>query len=123
MSDFLSSIIGAAGPIAREVTVAGQTGTVYFRYLNGDQRLQLTRGKRYNVKSGESPTIEVDLGENEAEKHKLVHFCVVDAAGKQRFKDPASVKALEGHVIDALAAEVNALHKEASGKEETPGES
>lgn len=123
MSDFLSSIIGAAGPISREVTIAGQTGTVYFRLLNGDQRLQLTKGKKYAVKQGETPTIEVDLGENEAEKQKLILFCVVDETGKPRFKDANQVKALEGHVIDALYRAADAVNKEVFGKDETPGES
>lgn len=123
MSNFLSSIIGASGPIAREVKIGGETGTVHFRYLNGEQRLQLTKGKRFNVKGGESPTIEVDLGENEAEKHKLILFCVVDEQGNPAFKDANAVKALHGHVIDALAAAVNELHKEIAGKDETPGES
>lgn len=124
MSDFLSSIIGASGPIARQVTIAGQTGTVYFRQLNGEQRLQLTKGKRFNVRQGESPTIEVDLGENEAEKHKLILFCVCDEAGKSRFKDVAEIRALAGHVIDALSSEAQRVNKDAFGSEDaTPGES
>lgn len=123
MSDFLSTIIGASGPIEREVTIAGKTGPVFLRYLNGEQRLSLTKGKKYSVKKGENPVIDIDLGDNEAEKHKLILFCVCDAAGKPRFKDANEVKALAGHVIDALAAAVQAVNKEAFGEDDSPGES
>jgi len=124
MSDFLTGIIEASGPIARDVTINGQTGPVYFRYLTGEQRLQLTKGKRFSVKKGENPTIEIDLGDNETEKHKLILFCVVTQDGKPRFKDANEVKALAGHVIDALYLVAQAVNKEASGPEdETPGES
>ena len=123
MTDFLSTIIGAAGPVEREVTIAGKSGPVFLRYLNGEQRLQLTKGRKFNVRKGENPIIEVDLGENEAEKHKLILFCVCDAAGKSRFKDANEVKALAGHVIDALADAVQQFNKEAFGEDKSPGES
>lgn len=124
MSDFLSSVIQASGPIERQVTINGQTGPMFFRYLNGQQRLQLTKGKKYHVKQGESPTIEIDLAENEAEKQKLILFCVVDASGKSFFKDLAAVGALPSHVIDAVSKAAEAVNKEAFGSEgETPGES
>lgn len=123
MSDFLSTIIGASGPIERQVTIAGKTGPVFIRYLNGEQRLSLTKGRKFSYKRGENPNIEVDLGENEVEKHKLILFCVVDEAGKPRFKDTNEVKTLHGHVIDALAAAVQAVNKEAFGEDESPGES
>lgn len=124
MTDFLTRMTQqAAAPIARPVTILGETDTVYFRLLTAGQRLALVSGEKFQVKKGDSPVITVDLGENETHKHKMVQFCVCDEKGQPVFKDVASVKALPAPVLEALNEAAQAVNREAFGEADAPGES
>jgi len=123
MSDFLSRMAARGlAPTPREVTILGETDTVYFKQLTAAQRHQLIGSRPITVTKGEAPTVTIDLSESEATKHKLVHFCVVDEAGRPVYKDVNAVRALPAAVVDALAAEAEKVNAEAVGKGEPVGE-
>jgi hypothetical protein len=119
MSDFLTRITAEANkPIGREVTILGETSTVWFRLMTAAQRHSLLAGHTYQVKKGESPTVTVDLGENETERQKLVFFCVASEDGKPFFRNLEAVKALPAPVVDALADAAKAVNREVFGEAE-----
>lgn len=123
MSDFLSRIAAQASkPIAREVTIMGETDTVYFKLLTAAERHQLIGSHPIQVTKGQAPVVTIDLAESEATKHKLVHLCVVDESGKRIYKDVSTARMLPSPLVDALAAVAEKVNQEAMGAG-SPGES
>lgn len=119
MSDFLTRITAEANkPIGRDVTILGETERVYFRLLTAAQRHSLLAGKTFQVKKGENPTITVDLGDNDAEKQKLVHYCVAKEDGSPFFKSLDAVKVLPAAVLEPLAAAAQAVNRDVFGEAE-----
>ena len=125
MNDFLSRLAAKGSkPIARVVTILGETDTVYFRLLTAAERQQLVGGRPIQVRKGEAPTVTIDLGDSESNKQKLVHFCLCDEKGKPAYRDLDTVRQLPSQMIDVLAAEAEKVNEEALGKEgNAPGES
>lgn len=116
-NDFFADIIDTA-PIEREITYRGKTKTVWFRRLEAGERLDLLRGMRYQAansadgkkKGTGSTSFEMDLGEQEERKHKLVAFCVVDERGERVFKNPAEVRKKPDDLVSLLYAEATAVN-------------
>lgn len=111
MSDFLSEVLAADAPVPREVTIAGKTGTVFFKRISAGQRASLLAGQRVQSTAGAAATVEIDLGDNQRTKCALVHASVCTEDGKPFFKTIGDVLKLEDAKVNALhrhAAEVNA---------------
>lgn len=110
MSDFLSRIASNA-PAARELTFAGETGTVYVRKITAGQRAQLLSGQRVSTSGEGKSSIEIDLGENELSKAKLVAFAICHEDGKPFFTNERAVSGQPADLVSALykiASEYNA---------------
>ena len=119
MSEFLRLITQEGKPEAREVEVGGQTGTVYFRRISAGEREKLVHGMKMSHKPGAGTSVEVDLGENERQRHLLVRYSVCDEDGKPFFKNIDAVQKLPNTVVSVLsryAEEVNRLSDEETGK-------
>ena len=109
MSDFLTEALEADLPVERQVTINGKTGGVFFKRISAGQRAQLLKGQRVSTNAGASQ-VDIDLGENEATKLLMVHFCVCHADGRLFFKSVDEVKkipAAKASVLYEQAAEVN----------------
>ncbi len=116
MTDFLNRIAAkGARPIAREVTLFGETDTVYFRLLTAAQRHSLLEGQSFAVKKGDAPTITIDLGQTEHEKQRLVHFCVCDEQGRPAYKTLEEVRKLASPILEELSAHARAVNSQVYG--------
>ena len=112
MSDFLTRLSQADAPEAREVTIGGETLTVYFRRISGAEREQLLKGMKLAHALGGSGNIDIDLGENERQRHLLVMFSVCDESGNRVFKDVKDVRKIQADRINALWRHANAVNEE-----------
>jgi len=112
MSDFLSRFTAEAGPEAREVTFNGETGTVWFRKLTAGERETLLKGMKISHSPGHGGTIEIDLGENERQRHLLVSFCVCDEQGRRAFRDVKEVKKIPAARLALLATHAEEVNRE-----------
>ena len=117
MSEFLDSLTREYPPEAREVTIDGESGTVYFRKISAGEREQLLRG----IKVGAGLSwIEIDLSENERQKQMLVLFSVCREDGTRLFRKIEDVKKLPASKLEVLtrhAREVNDESSEDLGKD------
>ena len=119
MSDFLTLITQEGAPEAREVEIGGQSGTVYFRRISAGEREKLLHGMKVSHQPGKGNSVEIDLGENERQRHLMVLYSVCDEDGKRRFKTIEAVQKLPNDVVVALARhaeEVNRSQDEETGK-------
>jgi hypothetical protein len=69
---------------------------------------------------GKGNVVEIDLGENEHQRHLMVLYSVCDEGGKRRFKTIESVQKLPNDAVSALARhaeEVNRAQDEETGKD------
>lgn len=112
MSDFLKRLAQPDAPIAKEVTIGGETGIVYFRRISGAQREQLLKGTKLAHTPGGSGSIDIDLGENERQRHLLVLFSVCDESGERLFKDIKDVRQLQADRINQLWRHASAVNEE-----------
>jgi len=112
MSDFLSRFTAEAEPEAREVTLNGETGTVWFRKLIAGEREQLLKGMKISHSPGNGGTMEIDLGENERQRHLLVAFCVCDEDGRRVFRNVNDVKKLPHDRVSVLATHAEEVNRE-----------
>lgn len=113
MSDFLDLISNFGAPEAREITVRGETGTVYFRRMSAGQREQLLKGMKVSHTPGtKKGTIDVDLSQNERQRQMMVLFCVCDEEGTARYKRIEDVAKLPSDVVTALAREAESIDHE-----------
>lgn len=119
MSDFLTRLAQGDAPVPKEVTIGGETGTVYFRRISGAQREQLLKGMKLSHTPGGSGSIDIDLGENEKQRHMLVAFSVCDESGKRVFTDIKDVAKLQADRIAELWRHASAVNEEG----EDPGKS
>lgn len=109
MSEFLNSLASEDAPEAREVTVDGKTGTVYFRRLSAGEREQLLKGMQIqHVIKGKGAkaapnTVTIDLSQNERQRQLLVLYSVCDESGKRYFKRIEQVQAMPSSRVTALA--------------------
>jgi hypothetical protein len=119
MSDILSRLTAEDAPEARDVSINGDSFTVYFRRLNAGEREQLLKGMKITHVPGAKGSIEIDLGENEHQRQLLVWFSACDEQGRRLFKALEAVKKLPHYKLEALARhadEVNATPDEDLGK-------
>jgi hypothetical protein len=116
MTDFLSELVEGA-PEAREVTVGGKTGTVHFRRITAGEREQLLKGMKIAHTPGTGGSIEIDLAENERQRHLLVCFSVCNPDGSRHFKRVEDVKKLPSATVAALARHAEEVNRE----DEEPG--
>lgn len=115
--DFLSTL--TADPVTpRQVTVGDQTGTVWFKRITAGQRSLLLKGQRVSSKVGDGSgsSMEIDLGDNERQRHMLVHFSVVTEEGKPRWRSLADVEALPSRVVSALYQHASDINSDAEGE-------
>jgi hypothetical protein len=122
MSDmFLDRLLAGTSPIEREVTFRlpdgrVETGTVHFRRITAGERAQILAGQKYQVNRANAASnveTEIDLGQNERQKHMLVAFSVCRDDGKPYFKGASDVAKYDAAFVEALynvATEVNAEH-------------
>lgn len=103
MSDLLSRLAAEDAPEPREVTVGAETFTVWFRRITAGQREQLLKGMKIANTPGQKSSFEIDLGENERQRHLLVAFSVCDEQGRRLFKDVRDVQKLQGDRVRKLA--------------------
>lgn len=116
-NDFFADIIDTA-PVQREINYRGKTKPVWFRRLEAGERLTLLQGMRYQAansadskkRGAGSTTFEMDLGDQEARKHKMVAFCVVNERGERVFKNPSEVQKMPDDLISLLYAEAQAVN-------------
>jgi hypothetical protein len=112
MSDILSRLTAEDAPEAREVTIGGETFTVYFRRITAGQRLQLLKGMKIANTPGQKSSFEIDLGENERQRHLLVHFSVCDEQGRRLFRDVRDVQNMQGDRVSRLADIAQEVNRE-----------
>lgn len=119
MSDFLNRLAEEGAPIARELTVDGEKGTVYFRRITAGQREMIVKGMKvsYNKDSGSS--VDIDLAENERQRHMMVLYSVCHENGKRYFSDLKEVKNMPSNVVTALAATAGEINQDDG--DEDPG--
>lgn len=116
MSDFLESLLASDGPVAKEISYGGKTGTVYFRRISAGERAQLLKGQRINTSGGKNASFEIDLADNQHSKHLMVQFSVCKADGSRWFKsldDVRKADALKVEVLYAAASQVNEEEQDA----------
>lgn len=119
MSDFLTTLTTDDAPEAHQVTIKGETGTVWFRRINAGERANILKGQKVSHVVGTGGTVEVDLGENENQKHLLVLYSVCKEDGKPFFKTLQEVRKLVQYKLNALydiAVKVNREDEEDLGK-------
>jgi len=113
MSDFLNRLIAEDEPEEREVTFDGETGSVWFRRVSGGERAQLLQGlKVSHVPGTNEGTVDVDLGNNEHQKHLLVQFSVCTEEGKRVFKTIRDVEKIPNRKLKVLLAHAEAVNKD-----------
>ena len=120
MSDFLDSILSTNDVIAREVTIAGQTGTAYFRNITAGERAELLRGQVYEY-NGERTVTKLDAGDQRERDYKLAWYCVCKQDGKPYFKSLADVKRVPEHNLAPLLAVAREIVQES--ETDDPGKS
>lgn len=117
MNNWLSNLTeGFFTPIECEVKVGNKTTIGYFKRISAAQRQDLLRGQRV-VTRGDGAEIEIELGANEASKHKLVFICACNPDGTPLFNSVREVAALGASVCNALyeaAKKVNEEGEEAA---------
>lgn len=112
MSDFLDMLVAPDAPEAREVTVDGQTGTVYFRRISAGEREQLLKGLKVVHTPGGGSTVDIDLAENERQSQMLVLFSVCREDGSRFFTNVDQVKKLPHHKLAVLARHASEVNRE-----------
>lgn len=117
MSEFLTEVLAAEKPVAREVDFGGRIGTVWFRRLSAGQRAQLLKGQKVSTRVGETAEVQVDLGENENTKLQMLQFCVCHEDGRPYFKDLAAVQKIPQDKASVLYEHASAVN----GEVEEPG--
>lgn len=121
MSDFLSKLTEEDAPEAREVTIDGETGTVWFKRITAGQREQLLKGMKMSHSPGKDQgVVEVDLGANEHQRQMLVAFSTCNEDGVRLFKNVEAVQKLAHRKFSALARhaeEVNRFEDDDLGKD------
>lgn len=110
MSD-LTDLLAETGPITREVTIDGKTATVYFRRITAGEQEQILKGQKVQHSGGKA-SIELDLCENEKQRHQLVFFSVCKQDGSRFFKKLDDVKALPSLKVRALSEHAMAVNAE-----------
>lgn len=123
MSDFLSRLTAEDKPEAREVTIDGETGTVWFRRLSAGQREQLLKGMKMIHVPGTQGTVEIDFGENEHQRQLMVMYSVCDESGKRHFKDINAVRSVPSYRIKALYKHAEEVNKADEEEDEDLGKS
>lgn len=113
MSDLLSRLTAEDAPEAREVTLGGESFTVYFKRISAGQREQLLKGMKIANTPGQKASFEIDLGENERQRHLLVTFSVCDEHGRRLFKDVRDVQKMQGDRVRMLADIAQEVNREA----------
>lgn len=122
MSDFLDSILSDNEVLAREVEIAGQKGTAYFRRLTGGERTDLARGQVFEYrKEGNTSiqTMKADAADQRERDFKLLWYTVCRENGTPFFKSLAEVKKAPDYKLEpllAIAKEINDLAFEAEAK-------
>lgn len=122
--DFIGEVAAGNAPKDYPISVGEKAGTVYARRLTGAQKLALVRGKRYSFDGStkQVANIEIDLGANEEDRHKMVLYAICDEKGKDRFKSLADVQVLPAELIEALYKIAKAHNANAIAPEDDPGE-
>lgn len=112
MSDFLTRIAEQQPVEAREVTIGGETGTVFFRRITAGQREKILEGLKMSHKPGSGGTMEIDLAKNEHQRHLLVLFSVCKDSGQQFYRNIDAVRALPASVVAVLATHAEDVNRE-----------
>lgn len=112
MSDFLSRLTAEDNPEAREVTIDGETGTVWFRRLSAGEREELLKGIHVSHVPGSKGSVDIDLGQNERQRHMLVRFSVCDEDGKRVFRNLSDVQKLASRKVAVLARHAEEVNQE-----------
>ena len=110
MSDFLKTLLEDKGVESREVTFKGKTGEMHFRRINAGQRAELMKGRRVQGEAGQKPRFDIDLGESEQSKCRLVMYSVCTPEGAAYFRKLDEVKAIDAGLLEVLygiASDVN----------------
>lgn len=92
-------------PIAKEITVGGQTATYYFRRLTAGEQIALNKGQKTTLESGKS-TMEVDLSDLHARNCLFLSFVWVDENGKRAYELP-KLKEIPAEYIAAIVTAAN----------------
>ena len=98
----LNDILAASNaPIAKTIKVNGEDVRVYVRLISAGEQQQLLAGQKVSGGSN-GATVEIDLSQNEAAKHKMVAFAICDAEGKRRFANAQEVAKLPAQLVTQL---------------------
>lgn len=109
MSNYYSDLLGD-GPEMRTIDYRGRSKDVWFRRINGAERIQLLQGQTMQAGGEGKPSFKIDLADSAERNAKLIFFSNVDEQGKAVFKNVGEVKALPDDLIAVLykhASEVN----------------
>lgn len=123
MSNFLDTVLSENETIAREVTIAGTKGTVYFRHLTGAERTALAKGQVFEYrKEGDTAvqTMKADAADSRERDFKLLHFSVCNEDGSQYFKSVADVKKAPDHKLEPLLAIARQINDQGEGDAKKP---
>lgn len=123
MTDFLSRITAEDPPEAREITVDGQTGTIWLRKISAGERRQLLEGHRIQHQPGSAAVLELDLALNEKERQMLVLFCICNEDGKRHFRSIEQVEKIPHRKFKALANAAEDFNREIESDEDDLGKS
>lgn len=112
MSLSLTDLIASDGPVEREITFNGKAAKAHFKRITAGEREQILRGMKAVHQIGGKATVELDLCENEKQRHLLVFFSVCNPDGSRYFKKLDDVKAWPSRFIAMLAEHASAVNDE-----------
>lgn len=108
----LTELLADEGPVAREVEIGGKKATVHFKRISAGEQEEILRGQKVQQTMGDKAVIELDLSENERQRHLLVLYCVCKPDGSRYFKGVAEVKKLDSRKVRVLAEHAQAVNSE-----------
>lgn len=100
-------------PVERTLTYGGVSKKVYFRRINGAERLALTSSQKFLVGGeGSKPTMEMSLQDALRKNQQLVQMASVDQDGKKLFKNLDEVQAMPAQLVEAIAKLAEEVNRE-----------
>lgn len=90
--------------------------TYWFREITAGERLQLLKGQKVS-RQGNATSFELDLGQNEEQRQKLVLFSTCNENGSAYFANLQALQKESAKLVNKLYAQAEAVNSE----EDDPG--
>ena len=110
--DQLTELLNENGPQPRTARIRGADVPIYLRRITAGEKQKLVKGQKVTAGAAGTSEVEIDIGENIAAQHLLVHFAVVDETGKKRFRTVLEVQNAPDDVISGLYAAASKFQNE-----------